>query len=80
MFPNDALTGYATLGWQAGVVIAAALKHAPATVTSQTVLQGLYAQPAATTFGGWTRRSPSPPVRTPRSSRASGTWGSRTVS
>lgn len=54
MFPNDALTGYATLGWQAGVVIAAALKNAPATVTSQTVLQGLYAQPAGTTFGGWT--------------------------
>ena len=54
MFPNDVLTGYATEGWQAGVVLAAALKSAPATVTSQTVLQGLYALPANDTFGGWT--------------------------
>ena len=65
MFPNDTLTGYATLGWQAGVVIATALKNAPATVTSQTVLQGLYAQPAGTTFGGWTPPLAFAPARAP---------------
>jgi branched-chain amino acid transport system substrate-binding protein len=54
MFPGDELTGYANQGWQAGVVIAAALKNAPPTVTSQTILQGLYALPAKDTFGGWT--------------------------
>jgi branched-chain amino acid transport system substrate-binding protein len=54
MFPKDVPTGYATLGWQAGAVIATALEHAPATVTPQTLMQGLYAQPANSTFGGWT--------------------------
>jgi branched-chain amino acid transport system substrate-binding protein len=53
-FPSDVLNGYSTLGWQAGVVIAAALKNAPDTVTGQTVLDGLAAQPAGSTFGGWT--------------------------
>jgi branched-chain amino acid transport system substrate-binding protein len=53
-FPNDVLFGYATLGWQAGEVIGAALKNAPDTITSQTVLDGLAAQPAKSTFGGWT--------------------------
>jgi branched-chain amino acid transport system substrate-binding protein len=53
-FPNETLFGYSTLGWQAGVVVGAALKNAPATVTSQTILDGLYAQPAKSTFGGWT--------------------------
>jgi branched-chain amino acid transport system substrate-binding protein len=60
LYPNDVLTGYSTLGWQAGVVLAAALKNAPDTVTTQTVLDGLYAQPAKSTFGGWT-----PPVTFP---------------
>jgi branched-chain amino acid transport system substrate-binding protein len=53
-FPNDVLNGYSTLGWQAGVVLGTALKNAPATVTAQTVLAGLYAQPAKSTYGGWT--------------------------
>lgn len=56
-FPGDVssgLVGYSTLGWQAGVVIGAALKDAPDTVTAQTVLDGLYAQPAKSTYGGWT--------------------------
>jgi hypothetical protein len=53
-FPNDVIVGYATKGWQGGVVLAAALKNAPDTVTSQTVLDGLYALPANDTFGGWT--------------------------
>ena len=55
-FPGDLATlgGYSTLGWQAGVVLGTALKDAPATVTSQTVLAGLYAQPAKSTYGGWT--------------------------
>jgi branched-chain amino acid transport system substrate-binding protein len=54
LYPNDVLNGYSTLGWQAGVVLAAALKNAPDKVTSQTVLDGLYAQPAKSTYGGWT--------------------------
>jgi branched-chain amino acid transport system substrate-binding protein len=53
-YPNDVLSSYATLGWQAGVVFAAALKNAPDTVTSLDVMNGLYAQPAKSTFGGWT--------------------------
>jgi branched-chain amino acid transport system substrate-binding protein len=53
-FPSDVLNGYSTLGWQAGVVIAAALKNAPDKITGQTVLDGLDAQPAGSTFGGWT--------------------------
>jgi len=54
MYPNEVLNGYSTMGWQAGVVFATALKDAPDTVTSDTVLQALYAQPAGSTFGGWT--------------------------
>jgi branched-chain amino acid transport system substrate-binding protein len=54
LYPNEVLNGYSTLGWQAGVVFATALKNAPDTVTSDTVLQALYAQPANSTFGGWT--------------------------
>jgi branched-chain amino acid transport system substrate-binding protein len=54
MFPNEVLNGYSTMGWQAGVVLAKALANAPDTVTSDTVLQGLYAQPAGSTYGGWT--------------------------
>jgi len=54
MFPDETPGGHAPQGWQAGVVLAAALKDAPDTVTSQTVLDGLYAQPANSTFGGWT--------------------------
>ncbi|HVV30616.1 MAG TPA: ABC transporter substrate-binding protein [Mycobacteriales bacterium] len=54
MFPHETLYGDSTFGWQAGVVFGTALKDAPDTVTSETVLQGLYAQPAGTTFGGWT--------------------------
>jgi branched-chain amino acid transport system substrate-binding protein len=53
-FPDDPTDGYSTLGWQAGVVLAKVLENAPATITSQTVIQGLYAQPAGSTFGGWT--------------------------
>lgn len=69
MFPNDKLTGYSTLGWQAGVVLATALKNAPDTVTTQTILDALYAQPAKSTFGGWT-----PPVTYP-SGKAAVTTG-----
>lgn len=54
MFPKDVLNGYSTIGWQAGVVIQAALKNAGDTVTSQDILTGLQAQPAGSTFGGWT--------------------------
>jgi len=54
MFPDAQPNGYATLGWQAGVVFGTALKNAPDTVTSDTVLQSLYALPAGSTFGGWT--------------------------
>jgi branched-chain amino acid transport system substrate-binding protein len=53
-YPNDEIGGHSTLGWQAGVVFAAALKNAPDTVTGQSILDGLYAQPANSTYGGWT--------------------------
>lgn len=52
--PNEAINGFSTLGWQAGVVMAAALADAPDNVTSQDVLTGLYSLPANDTFGGWT--------------------------
>lgn len=54
LHPNATPTGFATLGWQAGVVVAAALAHAPATVTAADVLAGLWSLPAKDTFGGWT--------------------------
>jgi hypothetical protein len=56
MFPDEvnSLNGFSTLGWQAGVVFAKALENAPDAVTPDTVLQGLYAQPAGSTYGGWT--------------------------
>jgi len=54
MFPKDIANSVATLGWQAGVVFAAALTNAPAKVTSQSVLDGLWRIPPKSTFGGWT--------------------------
>jgi branched-chain amino acid transport system substrate-binding protein len=60
-FPNDVLVGYSTLGWQAGVVIGTALKSAPDVITSQTILDSLYAMPPKSTFGGWTAPVTYPP-------------------
>jgi branched-chain amino acid transport system substrate-binding protein len=54
LYPNDTPTGFATLGWQAGVVVAAALARAPGTVTPADVLAGLWSLPPKDTFGGWT--------------------------
>jgi branched-chain amino acid transport system substrate-binding protein len=53
-FPNDTPGGFASLGWQAGLVLGAALKNAPAAVTPANVLKGLYAIPAGTNFDGVT--------------------------
>ncbi|HVV30792.1 MAG TPA: ABC transporter substrate-binding protein [Mycobacteriales bacterium] len=53
-FPDDTAGGHSTLGWQAGVVFGKALQNAPDVVTSDTVMQGLYAQPAGSDYGGWT--------------------------
>jgi branched-chain amino acid transport system substrate-binding protein len=60
LFPSEVPNGFSTLGWQAGEVIGTALKTAPDTVTSQTVVDALNAQPANSTFGGWT-----PPISFP---------------
>lgn len=55
LYPDEALNGFATLGWQSAVVFAAAMAHAPDTVTPQTVADAMWAQPPNSTYGGWTQ-------------------------